>query len=83
MAELTRMFALELAPNISVNGIAPGIMLPLAGLENLNMEQIAAKKVPLKRIGSPEIVAENVLHILKQDFMTGSIITIDGGEHIA
>ena len=83
LAEMTRMFALELAPNITVNAIAPGIMLPLAGYEHLDMDQVAGKKkIPLKRIGSPEIVSENALHILKQDFMTGSIIKIDGGEYI-
>lgn len=82
LAEMTRMFALELAPNITVNAIAPGIMLPLAGYEHLDMEKVAGKKVPLKRIGSPEIIAENALHILRQDFMTGSIIKIDGGEYI-
>lgn len=82
LAEMTRMFALELAPNITVNAIAPGIMLPLAGYEHLDMEKVAGNKVPLKRIGSPEIIAENALHILRQDFMTGSIIKIDGGEYI-
>jgi len=80
--EMTRMFALELAPRITVNAIAPGIMLPLAGYEHIDMEQVAARKIPLNRIGSPEIIAENVLYILGQDFMTGSIITIDGGENI-
>jgi len=38
--------------------------------------------VPLKTIGSPEIVAANVIHILQQDFMTGSILKIDGGESL-
>ena len=82
LGELTRMFALELAPNITVNAVAPGVMLPLAGYENADMEQLAARKIPLNRIGSPEIIAENVLHILHQDFMTGTIIRVDGGEHI-
>jgi glucose 1-dehydrogenase len=82
LCEMTHMFALELAPNITVNAVAPGIMLPLAGYEHIDMEQVAARKIPLNRIGSPEIIAENVLHILHQDFMTGSIIKIDGGENI-
>ena len=82
LCEMTRMFALELAPNITVNAIAPGIMLPLAGYEHIDMDKVAAKKIPLERIGSAEIIAENVLHILRQDFMTGSIIRVDGGEHI-
>jgi glucose 1-dehydrogenase len=83
LCELTRMFALELAPNITVNAVAPGIMLPLAGYEHLDMEQVAeARKIPLGHIGSPEIIAENVLHLLNQDFMTGTILRVDGGEHI-
>jgi NAD(P)-dependent dehydrogenase (short-subunit alcohol dehydrogenase family) len=47
------------------------------------MEQVAeARKIPLGHIGSPEIIAENVLHLLNQDFMTGTILRVDGGEHI-
>ncbi len=80
--EMTRMFALELAPNITVNAVAPGIMMPLAGYEHIDMDQVAQRKIPLNRIGSPEIIADNVLHLLHQDFMTGSIIKVDGGENI-
>ena len=80
--EMTRMFALELAPNITVNAVAPGIMMPLAGYEHIDMDQVAQRKIPLNRIGSPEIIADNVLHLLHQDFMTGSIVKVDGGENI-
>ncbi|MFZ3070377.1 MAG: SDR family NAD(P)-dependent oxidoreductase [Anaerolineaceae bacterium] len=80
--EMTMMFALELAPNITVNAIAPGVMLPLAGHEHVDMHALAERRIPLQRVGSPEIIAENVLHILNQDFMTGTIIRIDGGEGI-
>lgn len=80
--EMTKMFALELAPRITVNAIAPGIMMPLAGYEHIDMDELAERKIPLKRVGSSEIIAENVLHVLSQDFMTGSIIKIDGGENI-
>lgn len=82
LCEMTRMFALELAPRITVNAVAPGIMLSLSGFEHIDMEEVAARRIPLNRIGSPEIIAENVLHILHQDFMTGSIIKVDGGENI-
>ncbi len=78
--EMTALFALELAPTITVNAIAPGVMLPLAGHEDADLQDLAEKRIPLKRIGSPEITAENVLHILHQDFMTGTVIRIDGGE---
>lgn len=79
---ITEMFALELAPKITVNAIAPGTMLPLQGYEHANLQVVADRQIPLKRIGSPEIVAQNVLHILSQDFMTGDVIRVDGGEFI-
>ena len=80
--EMTMQFALELAPRITVNAVAPGIMMPLAGLEDMDMQPVAEKRVPLKRIGNPEMIAENVVHLLKQDFITGQIIRVDGGENI-
>lgn len=79
---ITAMFALELAPKITVNAIAPGTMLPLQGYEHVNLQVVADRQIPLKRIGNPEIVAQNVLHILRQDFMTGHVIRVDGGEFL-
>mgnify|MGYP001766804821 FL=1 len=79
---ITAMFALELAPNITVNAIAPGTMLPLQGYEHVDLQVVADRQIPLKRIGSPEIIAQNVLHILSQDFMTGEVIRVDGGEFL-
>jgi len=79
---ITAMFALELAPNITVNAIAPGIMLPLQGYEHIDLQAVADRQIPLRQIGSPEIVAQNVLHILNQDFMTGHVIRVDGGEFL-
>lgn len=80
--EMTMQFALELAPRITVNAVAPGIVMPLAGHEDIDLQPVAERRVPLKRIGSPEMVAENVVHLLKQDFITGQIIRVDGGENI-
>jgi NAD(P)-dependent dehydrogenase (short-subunit alcohol dehydrogenase family) len=79
---ITAMFALELAPNITVNAIAPGTMLPLQGYEHVDLQVVADRQIPLRQIGSPEIIAENVLHILSQDFMTGHVIRVDGGEFL-
>lgn len=79
---ITAMFALELAPNITVNAIAPGIMLPLQGYEHVDLQAVADRQIPLKRVGSPEIIVQNVLHILSQDFMTGQVLRVDGGEFL-
>jgi glucose 1-dehydrogenase len=82
LVEMTRLFALELAPQISVNALGLGIMLPLAGNEDADLEAYANKYVPLKRTGSPEIAAQNALHLIKSDFTTGAFLRVDGGQYL-
>ena len=82
LVEMTRMFALELAPDITVNALAPGIMLPLADREDVDLEAYAEEYVPLKRTGSPEIAVENALHLIKSDFTTGAFLRVDGGQYL-
>lgn len=79
---MTEMLALELAPSVTVNGVALGAILPPPGEAQTYLDQLAQRKVPLKRAGSAELVAENVLHLLDQDFLTGVIIPIDGGQFL-
>ena len=76
------MFALELAPHITVNALGLGIMLPLAGNEDVDLDAYAEKNVPLKRTGSPEIAARNALHLIKSDFITGAFLRVDGGQYL-
>ncbi|MEA3326427.1 MAG: SDR family NAD(P)-dependent oxidoreductase [Chloroflexota bacterium] len=82
MVEMTRMFAKELAPHITINALGLGIMLPLAGKEDVDLQAYARKNVPMNRIGSPEIAAENALHLLKSDFTTGAFLRVDGGQYL-
>jgi len=82
LVEMTRMYALELAPNITVNAIGLGIMLPLAGKEDVDLDAYANKHVPLKRTGNPQIAAENALHLIKSDFTTGAFLRVDGGQYL-
>lgn len=82
LVEMTRMFALELAPDITVNAFAPGIMLPLADREDVDLEAYAEAYVPLKRTGSPEIAAANALHLIQSDFTTGAFLRVDGGQYL-
>ena len=82
LVEMTRMYALELAPNITVNAIGLGIMLPLAGKEDADLDAYAEKHVPLKRTGNPQIAAENALHLIKSDFTTGAFLRVDGGQYL-
>ncbi len=82
LVEMTRLFASELAPNITVNALALGIMLPLAGNAEADLQAYTEKHVPLKRSGSAEIAAENALHLIKSDFTTGAFLRVDGGQYL-
>jgi NAD(P)-dependent dehydrogenase (short-subunit alcohol dehydrogenase family) len=73
-AMLTRVFALALAPEIRVCGIAPG---PVAVAPE--EEQRRAGETPLGRVGSPEDVAAAVVFLAGSDFVTGTSLVIDGG----
>jgi NAD(P)-dependent dehydrogenase (short-subunit alcohol dehydrogenase family) len=79
---LTRQLALEFAPSVRVNAVAPGAVLPP---ENYSPEKIArsAKNTLLQRWGSPEDVAGAVIFLIQADYITGDTITVDGGYRIA
>lgn len=77
LAIITQRLALELAPRIRVNGIAPGIILP-SGKEIPGLKSLI-EKVPLRRKGSVEDITSAVLFLLKNDYITGEIIYVDGG----
>jgi glucose 1-dehydrogenase len=79
---LTENLALALAPDITVNAVALGAILPPPGEDESYLERLAAERVPLRRPGSPAIVAENVLHLLRQDFVTGAVLPLDGGQFL-
>ncbi len=81
LASLTRICALEFAPGIAVNGVAPGLILPPNDKDETYLENLS-KAVPLKRHGGPEDVSEAALYLLKSDFVTGQVIYVDGGRHL-
>jgi 3-oxoacyl-[acyl-carrier protein] reductase/pteridine reductase len=79
---LTRQLALELAPAVRVNAVAPGPVLPPLGYSQEQIER-AAQRTLLKRWGKPEDVADAVSFLIGADFITGDVITVDGGERYA
>ena len=80
---LTKALAKELAPRIQVNAIAPGPVLPPPDMRAAARKRIASR-VPLKRWGSPQDIANTVRFLIEgTDFMTGSVIFVDGGQLIA
>jgi len=78
---LTRMLALELAPKVAVNAIAPGSILPPPGQGQAYMAKLTYTN-PLNRIGDPEEIAETVLYLVRSRFVTGQIVYVDGGMHL-
>jgi len=79
---LTKSFAKELAPDVLVNAIAPGPMLRPLDLSDAENEEVLAGTL-LKRWGGGKEIAKGVLYLLQADFVTGHILTIDGGRTIA
>jgi pteridine reductase len=79
---LVRGLAVELAPQVTVNGVAPGTVLPPEGTTPEEVERLA-RRVPLRRIGSAEDVAETVVFLCAgPSFLTGQVIRVDGGRSI-
>lgn len=82
LASLTRSLALELAPEIRVNGVAPGTVLPPAQYSERAVDTLK-QRIPQRRIGSPEDVAAAVVFFLTGPrFVTGQILAVDGGRSL-
>jgi 3-oxoacyl-[acyl-carrier protein] reductase/pteridine reductase len=79
---MTRSLAIELAPAVRVNAVAPGPVLPPPNYSEKQI-QAAADRTLLGRWGGPEDVAEAVLYLVRAPFVTGTVIEVDGGEHLA
>lgn len=79
---LTRTLAMALAPRIRVNGIGPGPTLPSARQTPEQFEELC-RAVPLGRGTTPEEICEAVLFLLSAPAVTGQMIALDGGEHLA
>ncbi len=100
---LTQSLAKELAPEVRVNGVAPGAILwpekqgpdkqgpghgsddhgasQEAGLDEAGKASILGK-IPLSRAGQPKHIAETVLFLIRNDYITGQIVPVDGGRSI-
>lgn len=76
--QLMRLLALELAPEVRVNAVAPGTVLPPP---EMTPEEIARARagIPLGRLGDPADVARAVVYLAQADWVTGEELLVDGG----
>jgi pteridine reductase len=79
---LTKVLALSLAPDVTVNAIAPGAVLVPEDYSPQERERLA-RETPLRRLGSPSDVVSALLYLLEGgDFVTGQVLVVDGGRVI-
>lgn len=83
LAFLTRALARDLAPDVRVNGVAPGAILWPEGGVSDQMRETVLKQIPLKRVGEPADIASCVLYLVRDaHYVTGQIIAVDGGRSV-
>jgi pteridine reductase len=79
---LTKVLARSLAPEVTVNAIAPGAVLVPEEYDAEERDRLA-RATPLRRLGSPSDVVSALLFLLEGgDFVTGEVLVVDGGRHI-
>ena len=79
---LTRVLARALAPEVTVNAIAPGAVLVPEAYDEAERERLA-RTTPLRRLGAPEDAIAALLYLLEGgDFVTGDVLVVDGGRLI-
>jgi len=81
LVALTKVLAKELAPEIRVNAVAPGAILwPESEAVSVQEKQEIQAKVALQRTGHPEDIAKAIYFLIEEaTYMTGQVLTIDGG----
>lgn len=83
---MVQSLALDMAPNVRVNGVAPGVnILPEANSDQAldkQQQKIIVDSIPMQRIGKPAEIAHSVLYLAQASYVTGEIITVDGGRSL-
>lgn len=82
LVRLTECLALELAPAVRVNAIAPGTVLWSEGYSARRRRELT-RQIPLRHVGTPGDVAQAVRYLAEASFVTGVVLPLDGGRRIA
>ena len=81
LAELTYVTAIQLAPKIRVNAVAPG---PILAPDTMNSKEYIEKSgnIPLIKNPEPDDVINAGIHLIENNSVTGQVIYVDGGQHL-
>ncbi|MEU9591455.1 SDR family oxidoreductase [Streptomyces sp. NPDC048193] len=79
---MTRLLAAALGPEIRVNAVAPGLINTPWTADFGDIRKHAESVTPLRRIGTPQEVAESVLWLAEASYTTGEVLGVDGGAHL-
>jgi len=79
---ITEALAVELAPEVRVNAVAPGTVLWPESY-TAKVRRRLASRIPLRRVGSPDDVARAIRFLADSPFVTGAVLPVDGGRHLA
>lgn len=82
LAQLTRYLAVELAPRVRVNGLAPGLILKADGAPSQAWAEAGRLSTPLGRPGRPSDLVRALRYLVDSPFVTGQILVVDGGRHL-
>ncbi|MGC4000922.1 MAG: SDR family oxidoreductase [Anaeromyxobacter sp.] len=82
LVRLTEVLALDLAPAVRVNAVAPGTVLWPETYTGAQRRELA-RRIPLGRAGTPEDVAAAVRYLAAAPFVTGAVLPVDGGRHLS
>jgi pteridine reductase len=81
VVQMTRALARVFAPDVRVNAVAPGAVLPPDDWSDEARAHLR-QTTPLKRLGSPDDVTQAVLYLARADYVTGETLVVDGGRHV-
>ena len=80
---LTKSLARELAPNVRINGVAPGAIMWPENDGSADIQQHIIDRTALKRKGTPKDIADTVWFLSQSSYITGQIINVDGGRTLS
>lgn len=81
LSTMTRVLANEMAPDVRVNAVAPGVNIAAEGVNECTPEQREALRlrIPLRRFGEPIDIAKAVYDLSQSSYITGQVLAVDGG----